>query len=395
MDSQMEQVHANVNQTGQHEGGEMTDSAPISAIDKRPEAIAQRKRQELANHSPQVQQLKAMQEAANNRPQAQHATQMKSSAPIQRMLPDGLYQTNTSANMRGPRNQKGEYPKADRPLERGTLVRALGRNAPGASRFKAGLFKENEHTWVEAVPDPATEYEYDGLVDNWGGGWVEDSKLGPAQGALQDRWQDGDKLYGRHETRDSVRRLGYGYNAPVRGSRDNIVDDVNNELIYKNPAEQSDHVKEYGRHVSMVTGAEDPSKVRIRKLCKIGLGFYSQNNRIHFMLDGLNAAEIAQEAEDSRRAEAAFDSDLSIDESQDFLEKRCTSAEIRALLRQRMADLGMPGGKNSGINLRNVSFYIHMTEAPAPWDRAAPAEWRALWTRYSRYRAGRGQPEEA
>jgi hypothetical protein len=49
-------------------------------VDNRPEAVAQRKLQEMANNSPQVSQLRAFQEMANNSPQAKQAAQIQTMA---------------------------------------------------------------------------------------------------------------------------------------------------------------------------------------------------------------------------------------------------------------------------------------------------------------------------
>ena len=72
-------------------------------VDNRPEAVAQRKLQEMANNSLQVSQLRAFQEMANNSPQAKQAAQLQTMAdnhsakqqPIQKKenntgLPDNL-----------------------------------------------------------------------------------------------------------------------------------------------------------------------------------------------------------------------------------------------------------------------------------------------------------------
>jgi hypothetical protein len=81
-------------------GGEST----FQFVDNRPEAIAQRKLQEMANNSPQVSQLRAFQAMANNSPQAKQTAQLQTMAdnhssqqqqPIQRQenktgLPDNL-----------------------------------------------------------------------------------------------------------------------------------------------------------------------------------------------------------------------------------------------------------------------------------------------------------------
>jgi hypothetical protein len=80
-------------------GGEST----FQFVDNRPEAIAQRKLQEMANNSPQVSQLRVFQDMANKSPQAKRATQLQTMAdshsthqqPIQKKenntgLPDNL-----------------------------------------------------------------------------------------------------------------------------------------------------------------------------------------------------------------------------------------------------------------------------------------------------------------
>lgn len=56
-------------------------------VDNRPEAVAQRKLQEMVNNSPQARQLRAFQEMANNSPRAKQATQLQTmgnNSPIQR-----------------------------------------------------------------------------------------------------------------------------------------------------------------------------------------------------------------------------------------------------------------------------------------------------------------------
>ena len=64
-------------------------------LDNRPEAIAQRKLIELANHSPQVNQLKAIHEMGKNSPQAAHLKVMlkqNTSTPIQGKKDNGIAQ---------------------------------------------------------------------------------------------------------------------------------------------------------------------------------------------------------------------------------------------------------------------------------------------------------------
>ena len=80
-------------------GGEST----FQFVDNRPEVVAQRRLQEMANNSQQVSQLRAVQEMAYNSPQANQAAQLQSMAdnsssqqqPIQKKenntgLPDNL-----------------------------------------------------------------------------------------------------------------------------------------------------------------------------------------------------------------------------------------------------------------------------------------------------------------
>jgi len=62
------------NEVAQKQGG---NKPTFQFVDNRPEAIAQRKLQDLMNNSPQVKQLKAFQEMANNRPQTKQAAQLK------------------------------------------------------------------------------------------------------------------------------------------------------------------------------------------------------------------------------------------------------------------------------------------------------------------------------
>jgi len=73
-------------------------------VDNRPEAVAQRKLQEMANNSPHVSQLKVFQDMANNSPQANKTAQLQATAynpstqqqqPVQKKenntgLPDNL-----------------------------------------------------------------------------------------------------------------------------------------------------------------------------------------------------------------------------------------------------------------------------------------------------------------
>jgi hypothetical protein len=67
--------------TSQKQG---SDKATFQFVDNRPEVVAQRKLQEMANNSQQVSQLKVFQDMANNSPQAKQTNQLQ--AIVQRKL---------------------------------------------------------------------------------------------------------------------------------------------------------------------------------------------------------------------------------------------------------------------------------------------------------------------
>ncbi|MDB4286136.1 hypothetical protein N9933_02430 [bacterium] len=75
------------NRTVAHEGPETSvgSDTTFQFVDKRPEAVAQRKVQEMANNSPQVMQLKAIQKMAND-----------SSEVVQRLGWDDLVEAGTT-----------------------------------------------------------------------------------------------------------------------------------------------------------------------------------------------------------------------------------------------------------------------------------------------------------
>lgn len=277
--------------------------------------------------------------------------------------PAGFYVTNTNANLRRRSNQNYTVKQQ---LNRGTLVHT--RPNPEASNFKAGTHwysTTNEHTWVEIV-DAALE-EIAGMLLEWPiRGWVKDSNLTAAANILQTNFQAGDKLYGRHEARDTIRQSGEAYNAGVRGADYNIIDDINNQImggedVSGDPEAHAFH--QFARPLIPV-GQTD----RARQWCKRALAHYTTiGQTIHFMLDGMDPA--------------AFSADIGGHES-------CTNSELRSLMRQRLHDLGNPHGKNYGVDLRQVRFYRNYQQVPAPWeDRADPA-WRQAWRNYRDYREG-------
>ena len=293
---------------------------------------------------------------------------------LQMRKPEGFYKVNKTANLRA-RNHT-----VIRQIAEGQTVYA--KNNALESNFKAGTHwysTTNEHTWVEwdDPSDPENEY----LEDE---GWIEDSKLDPAPPILQRVFQRGDKLYGRKETRRAILHSRKARNRPVRDTPLNIIDDVNNTIIGRRVTDKSPkEVHDFARFAEARMGVE-ASEVRIRSMCKLGLAFTTQTNVIHFMLDGLVANQVVLEAVHTRNNEEARAMGTRLPHK---TEKNCTGAEMRALMRQRLHDTGAPGGKNSGIDLTRVKFYLSYAEIPAPWTRDAPPEWQRAWTDYSRYRA--------
>lgn len=104
-------THADKTQENKSQAVSVVDSqiqsggkSTLQFVDNRPEAVAQRKLQEMANNSQQVSQLRAFQKMANNSPQAKQAAQLQAIAdnystkrqqPIQKKenntgLPDNL-----------------------------------------------------------------------------------------------------------------------------------------------------------------------------------------------------------------------------------------------------------------------------------------------------------------
>jgi hypothetical protein len=291
---------------------------------------------------------------------------------------DGFYKTTTDANLRSLNHTVlGVLPK-------GTTVYA--RNNRVESNFKAGtsfLSPTNEHTWVE-WDDPAdSETQY-------AEGWIEDGKLQRAQSILQEHFVQGDKIYGRHETRYSIIRSNATQNRSVRRKRFNIIDDVNDQILGGVTEHSDREVRDFAEFAQEKTGLQ-ARQIRIRKMCKLGLAYCTQANMIHFMLDGLSANEVALEAVNARNVQEAEAEGRTMNVE---TQKRCTGSELRALMRQRLFDLNRPGGKDEGIDLDLVRFYLLYEETPAPWSNEAAPAWHQAWLAFSAYRAQVGAQKD-
>jgi hypothetical protein len=301
--------------------------------------------------------------------------------------PEGFYKVNTTANLRAENHNH----TVKRQLAQGQTVYA--KNNTLISNFNAGTHwysTTNEHTWVEW--DDPSDPENESLEDD---GWIEDSKLDPAPPILQQVFRPGDKIYGRHETRRGILHSSKPRNRSVRGTRFNIIDDVNDKIAEGVTDRSDKEVRDFARFATART-AVAASEIGLRKRCKLGLAFTTQANVIHFMLDGLNADHVVIEAVHTRNNQEAHALGRRMPH---HTKKNCTGAEMRALMRQRLHDTGSPGGKDSGIDLTRVKFYMSYAEIPPPWARDAPPEWSRAWTDYSSYRAQvgaqKGRIEEA
>jgi hypothetical protein len=80
MNTHADKSRENKSQTVSHGESQKRSSgeSTFQFVDNRPETVAQRKLQEIANNSPQVSQLRAFQDMANNSPQAKETAQMQS-----------------------------------------------------------------------------------------------------------------------------------------------------------------------------------------------------------------------------------------------------------------------------------------------------------------------------
>jgi hypothetical protein len=130
-------------------GGEST----FQFVDNRPEAIAQRKMQEMVNNSSQVSQLRAFQNMANNSPQAIQSTQLQAmantfSAQLQQPI------LKKASPESGRRMVQQKQSQGERELE--TIQRKI--------RYKDENIKirtpedsfDRDHGWEEEVTDEAT-----------------------------------------------------------------------------------------------------------------------------------------------------------------------------------------------------------------------------------------------
>jgi hypothetical protein len=82
MNTHADKIQENKSQTVAAETSQMRSGgeSTLQFVANRPEAIAQRKLQEMANNSPRAMQLKAFQDMANNSPQVRQTSQLQAMA---------------------------------------------------------------------------------------------------------------------------------------------------------------------------------------------------------------------------------------------------------------------------------------------------------------------------
>lgn len=302
-------------------------------------------------------------------------------------LSRGFYRVNQTAHLRWRRTSRGDYP-SDETLDKGSVVYATERNDIGESHFDGntsgtaeGEWKlggwRTDHSWVVVVS----------LIDENGDapqGWVDNAKLDRLRNEVEQAFQKGDVLYGRSEAREPwVERLNRNsdFGSQIVRHKYNIIDNMNNAILRR---DLSDGVVQRFADFLEETG-QKASDTRIRKMCKSGLTYVTtvMRNKVHFLLDGLDAKRVVLEAGVGTR--------LGSQEEWSAPTKYCTGAEMRRLMRQRMFDIDSDAGSDYKIDLNNVYFYLATERVPAPWERNAPANWSAAWNEYKRYRkAGRG-----
>ncbi|BDC46027.1 hypothetical protein [Paraburkholderia terrae] len=301
-------------------------------------------------------------------------------------LSRGLYRITGIANLRHTRVSTGEY-HVLQVLPIDALVYSVGGGPHGhASYFdgnaKAGTaegeFKvggwRNDHTWVLAL----STLELDGTVSE---GWVENGKMAPAQHDVDREFFVGDVLYGRSEAREpwTGRLTGRDLGSNIAGSRYNIIDDLNNAIL--NTKVWDEDVQSFADWLSEEKQCKATS-IRIRQMCKCGLTYITsvQQSTVHFMLDGLDAGRVVREAGVLTKLGVQ-------DMGATHTQKHCTGAEMRRLMRQRMFNARLQGGKNYAIELKRVMFYLASARVPAPWESGAPGAWPTAWREYSSYKS--------
>jgi hypothetical protein len=296
-------------------------------------------------------------------------------------LARGFYRITGPANLRWWRTRAGKYPVIAE-LKGGELV--YPRELPIGHENDACYFDgnsgktewefsgwRNDHTWVAAL----SEIDEDGTIAE---GWIDNGKMDKVvENDLEDFFQEGDVLYGRREARQPWRME--EFESQIAHCRYNIIDDLNNAII--NGKTNSEEVNRFADYLGDALECK-AAEVRIRTMCKCGLTYITSKlqQKVHFLLDGLDAMRVVKEA-DVNTKQGVQDCGVTTTTT-----KFCTGAEMRRLMRQAMADRRLPYGKDYQIVLDWVWFYLAAKRVAAPWEAEAPGEWKKAWTMYKQHR---------
>jgi hypothetical protein len=237
-----------------------------------------------------------------------------------------------------------------------------------------------DHTWVMVI----SQIDEDGECPI---GWVNNDRMSELKNEVENNFELGDVLYGRWEARVPWRgatglkgdAIGGEIGSQIGTYKHNIIDDINNAIIYGNVTDKD--VDQFAQFLEDSQG-KLAKEVRIRKMCKCGLTYVTsvQKRKVHFILDGLDAQRVVDEAG------VWTEQGVQGQKVHQTVEKFCTGAEMRTLMRQAMHNKGLNYGRNCGIDLNNVWFYLRTELVPAPWEKGAPGQWKDAWEKYKVYR---------
>jgi hypothetical protein len=313
----------------------------------------------------------------------------------------GFYQIKGAATLRYRRNSKGEYHQL-RLLHEGDVVYPTTRNQESFTKEQTECYFDGkgprspgwrtDHTWVMDISQ--IDEERNCLI-----GWVDNDRMYNLRNEIEANFAVGDVLYGRWEARVPWRgatglkggEIGGEIASQIGNYKYNIIDDFNTAIMtgHVNDEDVTNFAKFLGRlarenqkMVHKPSGEIEAADVRIRSMCKCGLTYVTNvlDRKVHFILDGLDSRRVVSEAgvltKQGVQGQRVHQS----------VEKYCTGAEMRTLMRQAMYKQGQPYGKDYKIKLANVWFYLRTERVPAPWEDNAPAQWKVAWLRYCQYR---------
>jgi hypothetical protein len=315
----------------------------------------------------------------------------------------GFYQIKGAANLRWRRNSKGEYQKVTGfTLQEGDVVYPTTINWEYFTNEQKECYFDGkaprspgwrtDHTWVMVI----SQIDEEGQCPT---GWVDNDRMSDLRNEIEANFAVGDVLYGRWEARVPWRgatgqkggEIGEEIGSKIGNYKYNIIDDFNNAILSRRLNDEDVNnfamflgtlAKKNKKLLYRLSGNVQAADVRIRSMCKCGLTYVTNelNRKVHFILDGLSSERVVSEA--GVLTKQGVQGQL-VHQS---VEKFCTGAEVRTLMRQAMYNKGLAYGKDYNIKLANVLFYLRTERVPAPWENNAPAQWKVAWQSYCQYR---------